>query len=108
MISKQRGIHYAINIPKDDIVSLPLSAVGLNEEKNNTPGNYTFQHDNGWYIIAEVVEDYFSWCEDFIAIHTKHGMISGNYNSAIYANKEETLIEFMKEYPSVTFDPADI
>jgi len=108
MIYKKRGIDYANNVQKDDIVSLPLSAVGLDEEKDNTPGHYTFQHSNGWCIIAEVVEDYFSWCEDFIAIHTKHGTVFGNYNSALYSDNNESLIEFIKEYPPVSFDPAEI
>lgn len=65
-------------------------------------------HESGWSISGEIHEDYYMWVNDFEANHDKHGALTGNYQSYIYAESIEAFESFYKNHPPEWWDYGDI
>lgn len=65
--------------------------------------------DNGWHIVGQVCEDYFTWVEKFTAYKFDGAkVLAGDYNKVIYASSEEAYNDFVKHFPPQEFDTYKI
>lgn len=72
------------------------------------PQMYSRTHLSGWTICGEVHEDYFQWVNNFVATHNEYGIVSGDFETQIYADSQEGYDHFRKWHPYEEWDYADI
>lgn len=69
---------------------------------------YIGNNDSGWIITGQIIEDYYTWVNDFEAFHLEYGFVKGNFEDKVYASSEETLNQFLKDHPFTVWDYQDI
>ena len=70
---------------------------------------YLGRHESGWIIMGKICEDYFEWVNDFVAYNENTGeMVAGNFENYVIATSEETLNNFLEEFPYKEWDYGDI
>ena len=65
----------------------------------------------GWTINGEISEDYFEWCENFIAVHPVYGTVRGfREGNEVTGESDEAIDAFLAVFtPYIgTFDYQDI
>lgn len=91
---------------KSQARTLPVSYV--TNIKNPQTTKYCRTHDSGWTIFGKVNEDYYSWVNEFIATHEEYGVVSGDFESQVYADSEEGYKHFVENHPVEEWDYDDI
>jgi hypothetical protein len=66
------------------------------------------KHENLWTVEGSIVEDYYSWVNEFEASHPVYGKVWGDFEDKVYADKEEGYNYFIKCFPPMTWDYGDI
>lgn len=69
---------------------------------------YTKTHDDGWTITGQLIEDYYTWVNDFEASHPKFGKVWGNFETEVYADSEEGFDDFYEKHTPEAWDYGDI
>lgn len=69
---------------------------------------YSKTHSDGWTIYARVYNDYYSWIDEFAAIHPVYGNVYGDLSTRVKADSKEGYDNFMKNHPPEIFDADDI
>lgn len=77
-------------------------------EGNEESGTHERTHDDGWTIKGEIHEDYYTWVNDFEAVHTKLGKVWGNFENTVYADSEEGFKDFYDKHKPSAWDYGDI
>jgi hypothetical protein len=70
--------------------TLPPECIGLNE--------------SGWTIEGAINEDYYSWVNEFEAVHPVFGKVWGNFEIEVYADSEEGYEDFVKNHEPEDWD----
>jgi hypothetical protein len=86
MITKQFEVYSAL--------TLSPSVLGLGE--------------SGWLVTGDVKEDYFTWVNEFEAIHPTFGTVWGDFENTVYADTKEGLDNFLEHYTPEEWDYGDI
>lgn len=81
---------------------------GYNIPKRTLFASYLGFHSSGWLVEAEVIEDYYTWIEEFWAFHPVHGIVKGNFESMVMASSENSLLEFLNCFEFEEWDAWDI
>lgn len=71
-------------------------------------GTHSLTHGDGWAISGEVREDYYTWVNDFEALHPQFGKVWGNFENEVYADSEEGFADFFAKHAPTAWDYADI
>lgn len=69
---------------------------------------YLGTHNNGWTINGEVHEDYYTWVNEFEAVHLIFGRVWGNFEYTVYADTREGYSDFVNHFPVSYWDYWDI
>ena len=92
-------IKYSLNDPHANDYS---TAVTLSVD-------YLGKHDDGWEIIGNVQEDYYTWVNSFVAYnHKTEEIISGDFEKEISATSSKAYDDFVSKYPPTEWDYGDI
>jgi hypothetical protein len=65
-------------------------------------------HSDGWTIIGEIREDYFTWVNEFLAHHPIHGFVWGDFEDSVFADSKDGFDDFVKNHPPKEWDYGDI
>ena len=68
----------------------------------------TQEHKSKWVITGEVCYDYYSWVNDFEAVHPKYGRVFGNFEKIVYATSKKGYEHFCKNHPAEEWNYWDI
>jgi hypothetical protein len=69
---------------------------------------YNKSHGSGWTITGKVVIDYYTWINDFNAIHPEYGFVRGNFEGLVEVSSMKAYHNFMKHHSPEKFDYQDI
>ena len=75
---------------------------------NTLAPEYIGKNKSGWTITGEVHEDYYTWVNEFSAAHPIFGIVSGDFESKVYATSKKAYNDFIKHHPSEQWDYGDI
>ena len=75
---------------------------------NTLSPKYIGTNESGWTITGEVHEDYYTWVNEFLATHPDLGIVSGNFESDVYATSKTAYDDFIKHHPPEQWDYHDI
>lgn len=103
MVIKEFGIDF-----HSDGGALTLSVSEVTDNIDGYNKVYEKIHPDGWHIKGKIIEDYFEWVNDFVAIHPEYGKVHGNFEYKVYADSEEGFKHFMKNHPPEAWDYGDI
>ena len=89
-----RSIRY---IAPDDhsAITLPADAQGIH-------------HSSGWAIHGEIVEDYYTWINSFVATHPKYGKVWGDFEKIVFADSKLGYLNFMQSHSPDHWDYGNI
>lgn len=90
MITKKFGIDFY-----SDGGALTLN-VGEVTDSSYDNGTHTRTHDDGWTITGKIHEDYYTWVNDFDAIHPVHGKVWGTSRGMCMLIPRKAIIIFMR------------
>lgn len=79
----------------------------ITEARTLDPG-YIGENDSGWKISGKVHEDYYTWVNDFEAVHKKYGVVKGCFETEVEATSKEALEHFKKHHPVDVWDYYEI
>lgn len=65
-------------------------------------------HDSGWTITGEIKEDYYTWVNEFTAVHPTFGKVWGDFEIEVFADSEEAYSHFYTHHPPHAWDYQDI
>lgn len=82
--------------------------VGEVSDANPESGTHSRTHDDGWTITGEVHEDYYTWVNDFEAVHPAFGRVWGNFENEVHADSEEAFADFYARHSPNAWDYMDI
>ncbi len=102
MIEKRFGVDFH---SEGGALTLPESAVSTDEFREGISSRL---HESGWLISGVVKLDYYSWVNQFVAIHADHGVICGDFESVVYATSEQAFSDFMSKHEPEAWDYNDI
>jgi len=72
-------------------------------------GLHTYTHErSGWTITGKVVEDHYTWINEFKATHPLYGSVKGNFERKVVATSEARFNHFYKNHPPESWDYEDI
>jgi len=71
---------------------------------------YVKKHDDGWVIVGEIHEDYFTWVNDFVAYNIKQygWWVAGDFEKEVVASCEEAFNDFYEKHKPEEWDYGDI
>jgi len=69
---------------------------------------YTRTHTDGWTITGSISIDYYSWINDFEAIHPTLWRVLWNFEGTVYAEKRKWFEDFFKKHQPEPWDYMDI
>lgn len=75
---------------------------------NTLSVDYLGVHENGWTVIGDIHEDYYTWVNEFKATHPIFGEVYGDFEKIVYATSKKTYEEFIKHFPPKEWDYGDI
>ena len=61
-----------------------------------------------WTLKAEVVEDWYMWANEFVAISEDFGIVAGDFEKTVIASSHRSLDDFLKHFPYEEWDYQDI
>lgn len=61
-----------------------------------------------WTLKAEVIDDWYSWANEFVAISETYGIVAGDFEKTVIASSQRSLDDFLKHFPYEEWDYADI
>lgn len=102
MITKKFGQDFH---SKDGALTLNVDEVS---ETNPDSGTHTRTHADGWTITGKVHEDYYTWVNDFEAVHPTLGKVWGNFETEVFADSEEAFQDFYAKHAPCAWDYWDI
>lgn len=65
-------------------------------------------HSDGWKISGMVHEDYYTWVNDFEAVHPILGKVWGNFEKEVHADSEAAFADFYSHHSPSAWDYWDI
>ena len=92
-----RSIRYIApdNYNHNQAITLPADAQGIN-------------HSSGWTIHGEIVEDYYTWINAFVATHPKYGKVWGDFEKIVFADSELGYLDFIQSHSPDHWDYQNI
>ena len=102
MIIKKYGVDF-----HSEESSLTLNPSEVSEEIVNE-GTHTRTHESGWTITGMVLEDYFSWVNEFTAHHPDHGFVAGDFEELVLASSERAFDHFYEHHTPEEWECGDI
>ena len=66
------------------------------------------KNSSGWFVKANILEDWFSWVAYFEAFHPDYGIVFGDFEDVVYASSKEALVNFVNKHPYEEWDYGDI
>ena len=102
MVEKKFGVDFTSS---GGALTLEVSEVS---DLSPESGTHTKTHSDGWSITGEVYEDYYTWVNDFTAIHPDLGKVQGNFEGTVSADTEEGFRDFFSKHPPQAWDYRDI
>ena len=96
MCTKTFDTHFQHLVERDSgaaALTLPISSV--TNDPNLESGIHSLAHASGWTITGEIMNDYYSWINEFTATHPLYGKIKGNFETTVTADSEEALNHFV-------------
>ena len=88
--------------------ALTLRREEIDETDEKLNGFSIRVHLDGWTISGEIKEDYYSWVNEFTAMHPLHGKVWGNFEEEVFADTEEGYQDFYKNHKPEAWDYGDI
>lgn len=65
-------------------------------------------NDDGWFIVGEVITDWYSWVNCFQAFHEDFGFVMGDFEDEVYASSVEAFEHFIIEHSPDCWNYMDI
>lgn len=66
------------------------------------------QNSSGWFVRADIQEDWYKWVNYFEAFHPDYGLVFGDFEQGVFASCERTLEQFIADHPYEDWDYWDI
>ena len=66
------------------------------------------ENESGWVITGDIKEDYYTWVNEFEAVHPIYGKVWGNFEYEVYADSEEGYEHFFQNHTPEEWDYWDI
>lgn len=106
MIIKKFGVDFfseygALTLNEEDVTDLNINVDYYYTE-------YTKTHDDGWTISGVVKEDYYTWVNEFKAVHPVYGKVWGDFEDKVYADSEIGFQHFWQHHTPTAWDYRDI
>lgn len=103
MITKKFGVDFE---SPGGALTLPVSAVSVDPDVEG--GTHERTHESGWTIRGAVIEDYFTWVNEFTASHPQHGNVWGDFEAEVCADSEEGFQHFYQNHAPEEWDYMEI
>lgn len=70
--------------------------------------DYIGNNESGWNIKGEIITDYYSWVNSFVAEHEEYGKVQGDFEEEVEASSIEAFEHFILHHHPESWDYWDI
>lgn len=75
---------------------------------NTLPPECIGKNESGWEINGQIHEDYYTWVNEFEAVHPIYGRVWGDFEKKVFADTAKGFNHFIENHSPESWDYDDI